>query len=304
MRSVPLILASSLIFASSSGAQDPVAYHVVINGGVGLTTTRTVARALAVASEGTGALLVLELNSAGGQFAAAQLIASDLLASDVPIYVLVTTMAWGPGALVALAADSLFMAPESSIGAGERDGDAELSLPARTAVEQEFHSLAARRGVDPDVGLAMGRSPSATGALTLPVSEAVDRGVAHGEVRHLGALLARAGMDSTHLITVGSDWAGTTVEIENNNTRDVRAYVLRGGTRYTLGLATSMRVSTFTLPVDQLSEGSHIRVFVQVVGSSEQRLTEEIRVEPGLVIRWALEDPLRYSKLSYFVRYY
>lgn len=290
--------------------QEPVVYHVRVHGPVELATARVVARALDVAAEGSGAVLVLEIGSPGGRFDAAQLMAADIQESEVPVFVLVSDRAWGAAALVALAADSIYMAPNSSIGAGHASSDQARNLPTavRNALREEFRSLVARRGLEPEIGEAMARDPGGADdaglGLTLAADDAVERGVAQARVNGLGDLLGRVGLDGLEVTTVDFGWTGTTVEIDNNNTRDVRIYVLRGGTRYSLGLVTSKHLTAFELPLGQLADGARIQVLAEVIGSSERLVTEVIRIEPGIVIRWVLAEPLRYSSYSYFVRQY
>ncbi len=288
-------------------AQDPVVYRVSLNGNVELSAFQVVARALKVAAEGAGAVVILEIGSPGGRYDAAQLIVADVEASTVPVYVMVTQHAWGPAAMVALAGDSMFMGPESFIGAGRDPAGrrSELSAAAQSAVTEDFRALAVKRGFSEDVGVALATESDGTAApFTLSAPEAVTAGVARAQIANVADLLARIGLSGTEVITVDAGWTGTTIEIENYNTRDVRITVLRGGTRYILGQVTSMRVATFEIPISHLSDGAQIRVLAEVIGSSDRRTTDVIRVEPGLVVRWMLADPLRYSSFSHFVRYY
>jgi membrane-bound ClpP family serine protease len=307
------IVVTTLLIATGFGtrlaAQDPVVYHIVLSGPVSLEATRVVERAFQVAAEGVGSALVIEIRSSGGRFDAAQLIVAEIDASEVPLYVLVTDRAWGAAALVALAADSLFMVPESSIGAGTEPSHpfGQLSVAAQNAVREDFRSLAKRRGLDSQLVAAMARDGAKKNSeppLTLSAEDAVEVGLAQGTADNLDSLLAQVDLAGREVITVGPEWTGTTVEIENLNTRDVRIYVLRGGSRYSLGLATSMRLVSFELPIQQLADGARIQVLAEVIGSSDRLLTETIRVEPGLVVRWVLQEPLRYSSYSYFVRQY
>lgn len=304
-----LVTVLPLVAPGVLSAQEPVLYHVLVRGAVELATARVVNRALEVAAEGSGAVLILELDSPGGRFDAAQLMAADVLESDVPVYVLVSERAWGAAALIALAADSIYMTPNSSIGAGSVTSDQARDLPAaaRRALREEFRSLFARRGLEPGIGEAMAPNPEADErdrGLTLEADDAVRRGVAQARAETLEALLSRLGLGGLEVITVDFGWTGTTIEIDNDNPRDVRIYVLRGGTRYSLGLVTSKRLTAFELPLAQLADGARIQVLAEVIGSSERLLTEVIRIEPGIVIRWVLAEPLRYSSYSYFVRHY
>jgi hypothetical protein len=55
----------------------------------------------------------------------------------------------------------------------------------------------------------------------------------------------------------------------------------------------------FDLPDELLVAGSTIRMQVEIIGSSASASTDQIRVEPGIVIEWVIETSL--SRSNYFV---
>jgi hypothetical protein len=63
-----------------------------------------------------------------------------------------------------------------------------------------------------------------------------------------------------------------------------------------------MNDQDFEVPVETLSPGVTIRLLVEVIGTSDAIASQEIRVEPGLVIHWQIENALSHSSLSYFFR--
>jgi membrane-bound serine protease (ClpP class) len=281
---------------------------VSVTGPISLEVQGVIAKAIETAERDGGTAVILDLASPGGRFDMAQLIVSEIAATDIPVYALVSQHAWGAAALVSLGADSIFMAPETSLGASP-DAESEsrrISPAARDVMQHEFGTLTTLRGLDSRIGEAMVNRDIAipdlvrAGALlTLTVASAVRVGVAAAGVDDLNGLLRHAGIEGAEVVTVGAAWTGTTVRTTNYHTRDLRIYLVRGQSRLRLGTVTSMGSAEFDVPEPMLPTGATIRVQAEVIGSSERISTEEIRVEPGLLIEWVLETTLIQS--SYFV---
>ncbi len=291
-------------------AQRPLVYHLPVTGRPDFALTRLVERALEAADQSGAVALILDIRSSGGRVDASQLLMEAIAATGVPVYALVSEHAWGSAALVALAADSLFMAPGSSVGAGETAPMLDdLPRPAQRALRNAFRSLVERWGVDPLIGEAMVDKEVAIGGvvdsgewLTLEADAAVRLGMAAAQVDDLAHLLTRLGLDGHEVVTLGSNWVGTTVQVTNYNLMDARIYVFRGSVPYRLGTVTSMGSAEFDVPNTVLPEGARIRVGAELIGSSERTTTEEILVEPGLMIQWVIENRLSQSSYFLFVR--
>ncbi len=198
------------------------------------------------------------------------------------------------------------MAPGASIGAGRPPAERTLALSGSTAraVRATFGRLAERLGAEPRVGAAMVPSDEAIpGAaetlLTLDAEPAVEARIAAARVGDFTDLLGRLGLDSASVVTVGSAWTGTTVEVTNRNWSTVRIYVLQGTSRFRLGTVTSMNTEVFEVSGALLGPGATIQLLAEVIGSSERVTTERVQVEPGLVIQWVIENVL--SQSNYFV---
>ncbi len=310
-RSGFLVAVATAAMVGSAAAQEHVVYRVSIVGAVDAAQGGLIGRALREAAERGGAAVILEIGSPGGRFDDAQLIAGDLSGADVPIYALVSPHAWGAAAILALAADSVFMTGAATIGAGSAMPspiDA-MSPPARRALRTEFTTLAQRRGADPAVGAAMVEEgvdipnfAEPPGRLTLGVDDAVRLGVAAARVDGLRDLLRRLGRENDEVVTITTASTGTTVEIANHNWRDLRVFVNRGGSRFRLGTVTSMNDASYHIPSDILVPGARIRIVVEIIGSSDALTTPEVPVESGLVIQWNIENYLSNSTFFYFVR--
>ncbi len=63
-----------------------------------------------------------------------------------------------------------------------------------------------------------------------------------------------------------------------------------------------MGSAQFNVTAAMLPAGSHVRLLAEMIGSSERVTTEEVRVQPGLVLQWVIEQVLSQSNLVHFVR--
>lgn len=305
------VAAILLLGAPAASAQVPTVYRVSVTGPVTLEVQGVIAKAIETAEREGATAVILDLASPGGRFDIAQLIVSDITATDMPVYALVSQHAWGAAALISLGADSIFMAPESSLGASPdaESASRRIGPAARGVMQQAFGTLAMRRGLDSRIGEAMVEPDIAiadlvrAGALlTLTAASAVRVGVAASGVDDLNGLLRYAGIVGAEVVTVSAAWTGTTVRTTNYNTRDLRIFLVRGQSRFRLGTVTSMNSAEFDVPEAMLPTGATIRVQAEVIGSSERISTEEIRVEPGLLIEWVLEANLVHSNYFATVR--
>lgn len=286
-------------------------YEIELSESIQLEAREIVQRAIHAASRNGPAVLIVSIGSAGGSFDAAQLIARDFETAEIPVYALVRERAWQAAALIALSADSLFMAPHSSIGAGSHDCNMVSNPPPEATVSlvEEFRSAAEERGISPDIGAAMldpeVAIPGLVGSgecLTMGVAAALQHRVAVAEVSDIDALVARLGLGDVEISVVEPSWLGTTISVSNRNWRDARVYVVRSGARFRLGTVTSMNSVDYEIPASMLPPGSRIRVLAELIGSAHSTQTENVRVEQGLVIQWIVENVLANSSMFSFVR--
>ena len=313
VRSVTAVLAAlALPPVAATHAQERTVYLIRVAGSVEVDLSDLVGATLQAAEREPGSLVVLDIGSSGGRMDIAQLIVDDLQRTSVPVYALVSGRAWQAAALLALAADSIFMVADASIGAGDGRGPGRFRMPGAVldALRRDFGTLAARQGVDPAIGEAMvDEAVEIPGVvrrnqlLTLGASGAVELGLAAGHVVDLDDLLTMLEVVDASVQVVGETQStGVTVEIMNYNLSTVRILVIRAGARYRLGMVATNGSSTFKIAESLLPDGARIQVVAEVIGGSGRVATDEIRVQPGLVIQWTIETRLSQSNFFYFVR--
>jgi hypothetical protein len=308
------------LLAHATGALGQATQHTVVHlplvGSVEQGINQKISLALDAARSSGADAVILDLDLAGGEFAAAQLAIDPILDSPVPVYALVREKAWLAGALIALAADSIFMAPGSSIGAGLNPGETDLSASAVRQLSSEFRIVATNRGRDNQLAAAMVDPTiaiegvvAAGERLTLSAQAAISRGIAAGRARNIDQLLEIVGLAGAEIVPYAAEaaetYAGTTVTVSNQNWRDIRVYLLhgsQGSMRTRLGTVTSMNSIDFEIPPQLSVTGSIIQVLAEVIGSSERAATERVTVQPGLVIEWIIANVISQSNYFIFIR--
>ena len=302
-------LVASCLLPTLTHAQGRAVYRIPVSGAVEVDLIDLIGSTLQTAEGEPGSIIVLDIGASGGRMDIAQLIVGDLQQTTVPIYAVISQNAWQAAALIALAADSIFVTSDASIGAGEASRQ-ELPATVVRTLRQQFGALAARQGVDAAIGEAMVDDDVAVRGvvrrgelLTLAADAAVDVGLAAGHVADWDDMLAVLRVIDPLVRGVGSVATGITVEIMNYHLSNVRVVIIRGGAvRYRLGMVPTNGSSSFQVSESVLPAGARIQLVAEVIGSSDRAETEEIRVRPGLVIQWTVETRLSQSNLFYFVR--
>lgn len=188
-----LALAAPAAAAPAAGRVYAVAVKDTVEPGLAGIVGNALRRAEAEGAAG----LALVVDTPGGQVDAAVRIRDALLRARVPTVAFVEGRAVSAGALIALAAEKVYMAP------GSQMGDAEpipYSDKAVAYVAGEFKAVAEARGRDPQVAAAMvdkALNKETGKPLTLSYREAQRAGMADGEARDLAEALARAGLPGT-----------------------------------------------------------------------------------------------------------
>ena len=208
-RSIFILLCCMLTSLLAPAADSPQAKRPVyifslddeINGRAWRATRRACDEAVARDAR----LVVVRMNTYGGALDAADSIRSALLALKIPTVAFVDHNAASAGALIALACDTVFMTPGSSMGAatvvngsGEAMPDkyqSYMSSIMRTTAESHGKYIAEGDSVprwrrNPDIAARMVRGDS---IVSFTSSEAVDAGYADAVVADLSDALGRLG---------------------------------------------------------------------------------------------------------------
>ncbi len=108
-----------LIFQLSIKSQDSTKKVFVfkISQEIAKPTVRMTTKALETAESLGCKLIILELNTFGGQLDAAEEMRSIILSSKIPFWVFINNNAASAGALISLSCDSIYMSPGATIGA-------------------------------------------------------------------------------------------------------------------------------------------------------------------------------------------
>ena len=209
------------LYAQPASTQKNVVYVVPVKGVIDLGLAPFVQRVLDEAQKNQAAAVVLDINTFGGRVDAAVQIRDALLNSPVRTIAFIDKRAISAGALISLAAQTVVMAPGSTIGAATpvQSGPAG-STTAPTSektvsyVRKEFRATAESRKRPPLIAEAMVDSDvvipdvSEKGKLlTLTTEEALKLKVADLQANSIEALLKELNILDTELRSFTPNWA-------------------------------------------------------------------------------------------------
>ena len=196
-----------------------------IKDNIAAPTWRITQEALKEALDMKADVVILQLNTYGGEVAAADSIRTKILNTPVPVHVFIDDNAASAGALIAIACDSIYMNPAGKIGAatvvnqtGEQVPDKYQSyMRATMRATAEAHGkdtivtgkdtlitwhrdpAIAEAMVDPRLYVA---GVSDTGqVLTFTASEAMEHGYCEGTATSLEEVIAKLGINEYELTT-------------------------------------------------------------------------------------------------------
>jgi membrane-bound serine protease (ClpP class) len=190
-------------------------YRIPVTGVIELGIAPFIRRALREADKAGARAAILDVNTLGGRVDAALEIVDAIGEAQTPVYAFVHPRAISAGALISVAADSIFMTPDGLIGASTVvEGEGQMaSEKAQSAMRAQYRALAERRGVDPRIGEAMVDANIAIPGvvdsgklLTLTADEAVRVGYAI-EIASFDALLDTLGLRDAEIRVARVNWA-------------------------------------------------------------------------------------------------
>ena len=235
-RRVRYAAAALLLLATVAGAPPAPAqtaastvYVIPIEGMIDLGIAPFLARTLREAHEAGAAAVVLDINTFGGRVDAAVVMRDALLNSPIRTIAFINQRAISAGALIALACDTIVMAPGGTIGAampvmgggtGETTATDEKTV---SYVRKEFRATADARGRPPALAEAMVDADVEIPGiiekgklLTLTTAEALEHGVAEHRAATLDEALAAAGLPGAQPHPVSETWAESVVRFLTN----------------------------------------------------------------------------------------
>lgn len=210
-----LLLAGLLLpFATGALAQeepaDDVVYAVRITGTIDLGLAPFLDRIIDEAEDDPRAIAVLvEIDTPGGRLDAALQMRKSLLGAEIPTIAFVNREAFSAGALIAIAAHEIYIAPGGVMGAATPvSGTGETAdEKVVSAVRSTFASTAEERGRDPQVAEAMVDPDieveglvGPEDLLTLTTSQALEWGYAEGVANSRSEALELAGFGDATVV--------------------------------------------------------------------------------------------------------
>ncbi len=220
-----LILGVGLSYGIARAQTRGPVYLVSISNTIDLGLAPFLSRVLDQAAHNNAAAVIVEINTPGGRLDAVLQMRDTLLDSPVRTIAYVNREAFSAGALVALAADELYMAPGAVMGAatpvdgGGEPADAKTISAVRsvfraTAEVRERDPLIAEAMVDPTIvidGLV-----SDAQLLTLTTDQAQQVGYTDGVVANRAELLEATGLTAATIVAPQLSLAETVVRFLTN----------------------------------------------------------------------------------------
>ena len=205
-------LSDSSIYAQSADTTAQQQVLVVdIRSEIDPRMSRYVMLALERAQEPDIDYVVINMDTYGGALNDADDIRTRLLEFEKPVYTFINKDAASAGALIAIATDSIYMAPGGSIGAATVvNGGTGEAAPDKyqSYMRSIMRSTAEATGRNPliaeamvDENLEIDSISTAGQVITFSTSEAIRYGFCEARVSSLEDVLARVGIDDYHLTT-------------------------------------------------------------------------------------------------------
>jgi membrane-bound serine protease (ClpP class) len=194
--------------AKQSNSGSKIIYQLNIEEEIAPPVWHRTKKAFAEAREMKADIILIHMNTYGGQVDVADSIRTKILDSPIPVYVLIDNNAASAGALIAIACDSIYMVAGANIGAATVVNQTGEAMPDKyqSYMRSMMRSTAEATGRDPQIAQAMvdprivvpGLIDS-TMVLTFTTSEAIKYGFCEAEVKNIPELLNRLNLDKDAL---------------------------------------------------------------------------------------------------------
>ncbi len=206
-----------------AGAQDRVV-RVPVDGTVEMGLAPFIERVIEEAESSGVQAVVLDIETQGGRVDAALRITGAISRAGVPVYAFVNMYAYSAGAMIALAAERVFMREGAVMGAATpvNGSGTKASEKMVSAMRAQMRALTEARGLDPRIAEAMvDEELSVEGVvdegklLTLTTREAVQLEYAEA-VSDWNGVMAALGMDNASVHQAHVNWAERLVRFFTN----------------------------------------------------------------------------------------
>lgn len=151
------LLSGSALFGQTEGEKKMKIYQFSIHDDIMPPAEKTTKDALKMADSVKADLIILSLDTYGGQVDVADNIRTAILNSKIPVWVYIENNAASAGSFISIACDSIYMHPGSTIGAttvvdqnGEKVGEKYQAF-----MRSRMRSTAEQKGRNPDIAEAM-----------------------------------------------------------------------------------------------------------------------------------------------------
>ena len=207
MKSIVLLLLSSLILFANANAQSidstkTKVYIFNVDEEIAPPVVRRMGKAFAQAKEEKVDLIVLHMNTYGGELSAADTMRTRILQSKIPVVVFIDNNAASAGALISIACDSIYMREGANIGAATVVNQNAEALPDKyqSYMRSMMRSTAEANDRNPEIAEAMVdqdlyvENVSDSGkVLTFTTSEAIANGFCEAQVETIDEAIKHYG---------------------------------------------------------------------------------------------------------------
>ncbi len=157
MKRIILLLVISCLASATFAEKKTRIYLFKVEEDIAQPAVMRVEKALEKAKEKQVDLLIMQLNTFGGELAAADKIRTMLLQSEIPVWVYINNNAASAGALISIACERIYMHSGSSIGAAtvvNQNGEVQPDK-YQSYMRSLMRTTAETRGRRPDIAEAM-----------------------------------------------------------------------------------------------------------------------------------------------------
>jgi membrane-bound serine protease (ClpP class) len=189
-------------FAQESDSTKSKVYIFDVNEEIAPPVVRRMGKAFAQAKEEEVDLIMLHMNTYGGELSAADTMRTRILQSKIPVVVFIDNNAASAGALISIACDSIYMREGASIGAATVVNQNAQALPDKyqSYMRAMMRSTAEVNGRSPEIAEAMVdqdlyvENVSDSGkVLTFTTSEAIANGFCEAQVETIDEAIKQYG---------------------------------------------------------------------------------------------------------------